>query len=102
MQDLDQDPLPSRLRQLITDQFRIELSGSDEFSDHEPLFGGRLGLDSLDALELAMSVEEEFGITIPSREESLSAFASITSLAGYIQTHAPTGARLAAARAAAA
>jgi acyl carrier protein len=85
VKDHDQDPLSSRLKRLVADLFRLDLSARDSLSDHEPLFGGRLGLDSLDAIELAMSVEEEFGITIHTREESLSAFTSIASLADFIE-----------------
>ena len=57
-------------------------------SDQEPLIGSGWGLDSLDALELAMCVEEEFGVTITSREESHRAFASIGDLADFIRSRA--------------
>jgi len=90
MTNHDQDPLPSRLKHLIAAQFRLDLSEPDNIPDHEPLIGGRLGLDSLDALELAMSVEEQFGITIHSQAESIDAFTSIATLTDFI--HARTGA----------
>lgn len=82
---LDPDQLRSRLKHLIAELFRLDLADADNIADDEALIGGSLGLDSLDGLELAMCVEEEFGITITSRAESVSAFTNIASLAGYIQ-----------------
>ena len=90
---LDQDSLTEQLKQLIADQFRLDIREPAAISDHAPLIGGGLGLDSLDALELAMSVEEEFGIVIGSREESQQAFASIASLADFIRARTPAGHR---------
>ena len=78
------DPLPSQLKRLIVDLFRLDITEPEKIADHAPLIGGSLGLDSLDALELAICLEEKFGITIQTREESQSAFASIDSLASYI------------------
>ena len=57
-----------------------------EIPDDEPLIGSaRFGLDSLDALELVMALEHEFGVKIGSSEESRSALASVTTLAAYIR-----------------
>lgn len=83
---LEHDRLASRLKHLVTDRFRLKLADPDSITDDQPLIGPSLGLDSLDAIELAMCVEEEFGITIPNQKESLQALASIESLAGYIRT----------------
>lgn len=79
------DPLRSRLKHLVADLFRLDLPNPDQIADDEVLIGGSLGLDSLDALELAMCVEEEFGITIASAGESGCAFANIASLAAFIR-----------------
>ena len=70
--------------------FRLDILEPDKIADHEPLIGGGLGLDSLDAVEFAMCLEEVFGITIHLREESHSALASIASLADFIHTRAQT------------
>lgn len=44
-----------------------------------------LGMDSLDAMELAMAIEEEYEITI--EEESLAAFAAVKDIVAYIDSH---------------
>ena len=85
-----QDLLPSRLKHLVADLFRPDISEPDTISDRAPLIGGNLGLDSLDALELALCVEEEFGLALYSPEDSQRAFSSISSLAVFIHTHAYT------------
>ena len=83
-----QASLPSRLKHLVADLFRLDISEPDSISDDAQLIGGSLGLDSLDALELAICIEEEFGLTIQSREDSQHAFASISNLAKFIHSHA--------------
>ena len=88
---LNLDPIPSRLKHLIVDLFRLDIAEPDQIANDAPLIGGSLGLDSLDALELAMAVEEMFGLVIHSREESLHAFASIDSLTRFIHSRAPAG-----------
>lgn len=100
----DHDPLPSQLKHLVADMFRLDILEPDKISDEEPLIGGNLGLDSLDALELGMCLEEKFGITIGSATESRTALASIASLADFIRargqtspalSHSPATARIA-------
>ena len=82
----EHDPLLQQLNQLVAARFRLVES---RLTPEEPLIGGRLGLDSLDALELGMSVEEKFGVTIASAAESRTAFASLASLAAFIRRQAP-------------
>jgi len=87
---LHHDQLPSQLKHIVAALFRLDLLEPDEIADDEPLIGGSLGLDSLDALELAICIEEEFGLTVQSREDSQRVFASIASLAGFIRAQATT------------
>lgn len=79
------DPLVARLKQLIVDTLRLEDIAPADIPDNEPLIGGGLSLDSIDALELVVSLEKEFGIKIASSEEARSALANLTSLAAYIR-----------------
>ena len=50
-----------------------------------------LGLDSLDALQLAMSIEERFGVRVPDGPEARSIFASVASLATVVAERTPAG-----------
>ena len=62
----------------------MDLLEPDKISDHTPLNGGSLGLDSLDVLELSFCVEESFGVTLCHHDGSLRAFNSVASLADFI------------------
>lgn len=79
------DPLAARLKQLIVDTLRLEDIAPSDIPDSEALIGGGLSLDSIDALELVVRLEKEFGIKIASSEEARRALASINSLAAYIR-----------------
>ncbi len=53
-----------------------------------PLFGDELGLDSIDALELALAISRAYGVEIKSDDaRNKEIFASLRSLAGYIAEH---------------
>jgi len=82
------DPLLAKLKALVVETLRLEDVVPQDIPDDEPLIGGGLSLDSIDALELVVRLEKEFGIKISSSEESKSALASIQSLAAYIRSHA--------------
>jgi acyl carrier protein len=88
-QSFDRAPLLSRLKHLVARLFRPEVLDPDKIADDQPLGGASPMLDSLDTLELAICVEEEFGIAIRNENESRSAFVSIASLAGFIRAHGP-------------
>ena len=76
--------LKHQLKELIIEALMIEDLGPEEIEDAAPLFGEGLGLDSVDALELAMEIERVFGVTIPESDESRRVFASVDTLAAYI------------------
>ncbi len=81
------DPLPLRLKTLIVATLKLDGVRPEEISDDELLVGSaRLGLDSLDALELVMALEQEFGVKIGSSEESRRALGSVTTLAAYLRS----------------
>ena len=80
------DPLNSRLKQLIITTLKLDDVKPDDIPDDEPLIGSpRFGLDSIDALELVVKLEKEFGVKIGSSEESRAALASVGSLVAYIR-----------------
>ncbi len=76
--------LKLQVKQLIIEALMIEDMEPEEIEDAAPLFGEGLGLDSVDALELAMEIERVFGVKIPDSQESRKVFASVDTLAAYI------------------
>jgi acyl carrier protein len=57
----------------------------DDFKENEPLVGGKLGIDSIDILELAMMIEKDYGIKIDNKELGQKVFSSLRTLAEHIQ-----------------
>ncbi len=80
-----QRALNDELKQLVVTALRIEDFDPREIKDEDPLFGDQgLGLDSVDALELVVHIEQQYGIQIEDEEVGRKAFASITALAEFI------------------
>ena len=71
------------MKQLLATGLRLELAPS-EIPDDSPIFGDGLGLDSIDALELVVLVEEKFHVSIPDEEVGRQAFASVSALVQFI------------------
>ncbi|MBM3852745.1 MAG: acyl carrier protein [Verrucomicrobia bacterium] len=86
------DLLIARLKVLVVETLKLDGIRPEEIPDDEPLFGSaRFGLDSIDALELVVRLEKEFGIKIGSSEESRRALASVAALAAYIRNSGKAG-----------
>lgn len=84
------DPLTLRLKTLIIATLKLDGVRPEDLPDDEPLIGSpRFGLDSLDALELVLAIEKEFGVKIGSSEESRAALGSVNTLAAYLRARAP-------------
>ena len=84
------DPLILRLKTLIIATLKLTEVSPENIPDDEPLIGSpQLGLDSIDALELVLAIEKEFGVKIGSSEESRKALASVNTLAAYIRSQKP-------------
>lgn len=67
----------------------LNLAGKDPASitDDGPLFGdGGLGLDSLDALQIAMLIEEHFGVRVPEGDEARPIFRSVATLGEFVES----------------
>lgn len=84
------DPLTLRLKTLIIATLNLDGMRLEDIPDDEPLIGSpRFGLDSIDALELVLVIEKEFGVKIGSSEESRQALGSVNTLAAYLRAHSP-------------
>lgn len=78
------EEMKTKLKDMIIEELHLEDLSAGSIDDDAPLFGEGLGLDSLDALQLAVAVEEHFGVRIKDESEGRSAFTSVTSLAEFI------------------
>jgi acyl carrier protein len=84
---LSQTAAEQELAALIVATLRLEMNPGEIVPD-EPLFGGGLGLDSIDALELALAVSRTHGIELRSDDErNLQIFASLASLSRHIEAN---------------
>ena len=86
---MDQAALRRTIKELVIGELHLEGKRPDDIDDDAPLFGGGLGLDSLDALQLAMAIEEKFGVKLPEGDAARPVFASIASLAEFVARSAP-------------
>jgi acyl carrier protein len=82
------DPLNARLKTMIVQTLRLEDVDPASIKDDEPLIGSGLSIDSIDALELVVALEKEFGIKIKSSEEARAALSSVRGLAAFIRARA--------------
>ncbi|ALU90828.1 acyl carrier protein [Herbaspirillum rubrisubalbicans M1] len=83
MQALEHD-----IKQLIIEALDLEDLTPEDIDSAAPLFGDGLGLDSIDALELGMSLQKRYGIKLAANsEETRKHFASVQSLAALVASH---------------
>jgi acyl carrier protein len=78
--------IAQRVRVLLATRLKLA-KAVDEVTDDTPLFGPTgLGLDSIDALELVLGLEKEFGVGIEDRATAMKVLASIRSIAEFVQS----------------
>ena len=79
------EQLEADLKKLIVEALVLEDISPEEIDTTAPLFVEGLGLDSIDALELAMALEERYGVKIEDDpDENRRIFASVRSLADFV------------------
>jgi acyl carrier protein len=85
MSDGSQAALELELKKLIIEALALEDIEPDEIVTGDPLFVEGLGLDSIDALEITMVIEERYGVQIEDdAERNKKIFASVASLAEFV------------------
>ncbi len=77
--------LEEKLKTQIITQLNLEEVGVEDFGNDDPIFGDGLGLDSIDALELIVLLEKEYGLKVANPEEGGKIFTSINTMANYIR-----------------
>lgn len=75
------------LKQQIIEALNLEDITPADIQDDAPLFGEGLGLDSIDALELFVMLDKQYGIKLQNKEEGKKAFRSVNTMAEYIQAN---------------
>ncbi len=84
-------PAERELAELIINAVNLEGVVPQDVDPEAPLFGAGLGLDSIDALELALEISKRYGFQLRSDdEENRRIFASLRSLSDYIQKNRTT------------
>jgi acyl carrier protein len=77
--------LELEIKGLIIDSLLLEDMTPDDIDASEPLFGDGLGLDSIDVLEIAMVIEERFGVVVDDDPDAnQERFESVRSLAKFV------------------
>ncbi|MBO3096877.1 phosphopantetheine-binding protein [Gelidibacter pelagius] len=76
--------LRQELKEKIIEQLNLEEFTVADIADDDALFGDGLGLDSIDALELIVMMDKDYGIQLTDPKEGKEIFKSIAVLADYI------------------
>ncbi|MGV6829752.1 MAG: phosphopantetheine-binding protein [Flavobacteriales bacterium] len=81
------DTLKQELKENIIEQLNLEDITVEDIGDDDMLFGDGLGLDSIDALELIVMLDKNYGIKLTDPKEGRAIFESIAVMAEYIYKH---------------
>jgi acyl carrier protein len=84
----EQTAAESALAELIVESLNLEDVAASEIEPEEALFGDGLGLDSIDALELALAISKTFGVQLRSDDDTnREIFFSLRSLSTFIEAN---------------
>ncbi|VCU71367.1 acyl carrier protein [Pigmentiphaga humi] len=80
--------LETELKNLIIESLGLEDVTPEDIDTHDALFGDGLGLDSVDALELGLSLQKKYGIAIdPDTKDLRQHFSSVAHLAAFVTSN---------------
>jgi acyl carrier protein len=81
---MSEPDLRAQIKQMLVKNLMLQTT-ADQIGDDLPLFGaGGLGLDSIDALELVVSMEKTFGVGVPNSEVASKALRTVNTIHDYI------------------
>ncbi len=79
--------LKQDIKQLMVENLMLQITAG-EIGDEQPLFGpGSLGLDSVDALQLVVALDKQYGLKIPDPEAARRILQSVTTMAKAVAAH---------------
>lgn len=81
------EELIKELKEKIIDALNLEEMTPDDIDENAALFGEGLGLDSIDALELIVLMEKDYGIRLASPSEGKAIFSSVAAMAEYVASN---------------
>jgi acyl carrier protein len=83
----DPTELKKQVKQMLVENLMLQTS-AEEIGDEQPLFGpGSLGLDSVDALQLVVALEKNYGLKLSDTEAARRTMQNVNSIAAAIQAH---------------
>ncbi len=74
-----------RFKQLLVEHLGLEDLKPEEITDEEALFGGRIGLDSLDAVEIVVILQRHFGVELGESDNPRDVLRTTDSIARFIE-----------------
>ena len=85
----DTTALKQRIKTLMVENLMLQVT-ADEIGDEQPLFGpGSLGLDSVDALQLVVALDKNFGLKVPDPAAAKEVLQSVSTIVAAIQKMPP-------------
>lgn len=78
------DALKQELKERIVNALNLEDISTEDIQDNDPLFGDGLGLDSIDALELIVLLDKEYGIKLADPKQGKEIFQSVETMAQFV------------------
>lgn len=85
---MSQSALEREVAELMVENLNLEDTAPEEIEPEEPLFGDGLGLDSIDALELALAVSKRYGFQLRADDpDNERIFSSLRQLAAHVEAH---------------
>jgi acyl carrier protein len=83
----DSTELKANIKQMLVENLMLKI-GATEIGDNQPLFGpGSLGLDSVDALQLVVALDKNYGLKLSDTEVARKTMQNVNTIAAAIQEH---------------
>jgi acyl carrier protein len=83
------EQLMANLKKQIIEALNLKHLKPEDIGDDQPLFQEGLGLDSIDALELIVLLQQQYNIRISNPQEGPKIFRSVKTMAEFITSHQP-------------
>ncbi len=85
---VEQTEAEAEMAQLLVEALNLEDVEPGEIDPEAPLFGDGLGLDSIDALEIALAISQKYDVQMQAEEETTrEAFATLRALTGFVTSN---------------